>query len=176
MDRERVTYLVSEFKKKIGLAIQKKRYSDALEMLYSCVSLLCYTNPYYVDEELEESVRTIAKAVFPKANASVNREELEQNTILFYDGAGLDVRGLARIYLEALVQDFRVCYVTYADREPEIPGILQTVREHGGEVSFLRRERPLGMVKQLDAVLRECHAGKFIFYSYPHDVVGPVLM
>ena len=176
MDRERVTYLVSEFKKKIGLAIQKKRYSDALEMLYSCVSLLCYTNPYYVDEELEESVRTIAKAVFPKANASVNREELEQNTILFYDGAGLDVRGLARIYLEALVQDFRVCYVTYADREPEIPGILQTVREHGGEVSFLRRERPLGMVKQLDAVLRECRAGKFIFYSYPHDVVGPVLM
>ena len=176
MDRERVTYLVSEFKKKIRLAIQKKRYSDALEMLYSCVSLLCYTNPYYVDEELEESVRTIAKAVFPKANASVNREELEQNTILFYDGAGLDVRGLARIYLEDLVQDFRVCYVTYADREPEIPGILQTVREHGGEVSFLRRERPLGMVKQLDAVLRECHAGKFIFYSYPHDVVGPVLM
>ena len=176
MDRERVTYLVSEFKKKIGLAIQKKRYSDALEMLFSCVSLLCYTNPYYVDEELEESVRTIAKAVLPKADASVNREELEQNTILFYDGAGLDVRGLARIYLEALVQDFRVCYVTYADREPEIPGILQTVREHGGEVSFLRRERPLGMVKQLDAVLRECHAGKFIFYSYPHDVVAPVLM
>ena len=41
MDRERVTYLVSEFKKKIGLAIQKKRYSDALEMLFSCVSLLC---------------------------------------------------------------------------------------------------------------------------------------
>lgn len=176
MDRERVTYLVSEFKKKIGLAIQKKRYSDALEMLFSCVSLLCYTNPYYVDEELEDSVRKIANAVFPEANVSVNREELEQNTILFYDGAGLDVRGLARIYLEALVQDFRVCYVTYADRETEIPGILQTVREHGGEVSFLRRERPLGMVKQLDAILRECHAGKFIFYSYPHDVVGPVLM
>lgn len=161
---------------KIRLAIQKKRYNDALELIYSSALLLYSTNPYYEDEELEESVRTIAKAVFPKANASVNREELEQNTILFYDGAGLDVRGLARIYLEPLVQDFRVCYVTYSDREPEIPGILQTVREHGGEVSFLRRERPLGMVKQLDAVLRECHAGKFIFYSYPHDVVGPVLM
>lgn len=161
---------------KIRLAIQKKRYNDALELIYSSALLLYSTNPYYEDEELEESVRTIAKAVFPKANASVNREELEQNTILCYDGAGLDVRGLARIYLEALVQDFRVCYVTYADREPEIPGILQTVREHGGEVSFLRRERPLGMVKQLDAVLRECHAGKFIFYSYPHDVVAPVLM
>ena len=161
---------------KIRLAIQKKRYNDALELIYSSALLLYSTNPYYEDEELEESVRTIAKAVFPKANASVKREELEQNTILCYDGAGLDVRGLARIYLEALVQDFRVCYVTYADREPEIPGILQTVREHGGEVSFLRRERPLGMVKQLDAVLRECHAGKFIFYSYPHDVVGPVLM
>lgn len=161
---------------KIRLAIQKKRYNDALELIYSSALLLYSTNPYYEDEELEESVRTIAKAVFPKANASVNREELEQNTILFYDGAGLDVRGLARIYLEPLVQDFRVCYVTYADREPEIPGILQTVREHGGEVSFLRRERPLGMVKQLDTVLRECHAGKFIFYSYPHDVVAPVLM
>ena len=176
MKRECVIRQTSDFKKKIRLAIQKKRYNDALELIYSSALLLYSTNPYYEDEELEESVRTIANAVLPKANASVNRGELERNTILSYDGCGMDVRGLARIYLEALVQDFRVCYVTYADREPEIPGILQTVREHGGEVSFLRRERPLGMVKQLDAVLRECHAGKFIFYSYPHDVVGPVLM
>ena len=74
-------------------------------MIYSSALLLYSTNPYYEDEELEESVRTIANAVLPKENASVNRGELERNTILFYDGFGLDVRGLARIYLEALVQE-----------------------------------------------------------------------
>lgn len=176
MDRERVVKLSAVFYEKIRRAIDKKQYDDALTLIFSCALLLDATNVYYVDDALEESVREIANGLFSTEIKRVERDELEQDTILFYDGVGLDARGLARIYLEALVQDFRVCYVTYADREQEIPGILQTVRENGGTVSFISRTRSVETVRQLNAVLRECHAKTFFFYAYSYDVVGPTFM
>lgn len=176
MKRDRVIELAADFHEKIGLAIDKKHHNDALELTFSCAMLLYTTNVYYVDEALEENVQAIADALFAAEMKRAAREEMEQDRILFYDGFGLDFRGLARIYLEALVQDFKVCYVTYADREQEIPGILQTVREHGGTVSFISRGRPVEMVKQLNTILCDCRAGKFFYYSLPYDVVGTTFM
>lgn len=176
MEQERVTEVVAVFHDKISRAIKDKHYNDALELIFSCTQLLCATNAYYVDDALEENIRAVADALFPAQIERVERVELKQDTILFYDGVGLDVRGLARIYLEALVQDFKVCYVTYADREQEIPGILQTVRENGGTVFFIDRTRPVEMIRQLNAILHACRAGKIFFYAYPYDIIAPVLM
>ena len=166
MERERVTEIVTVFHDKIGRAIKNKHYNSALELIFPCALLLYTTNVYYVDDALEESVREIANGLFSTEIKRVERDGLEQDTILFYDGVGLDVRGLARIYLEALVRDFKVCYVTCADREQEIPGILRTVRENGGTVSFIGRTRPVGMIKQLNTLLHKCRAGKFFFYAF----------
>lgn len=176
MERNRVIKLVVDFNEKIGRTIENKHYNDALELIYSCAMLLYNTNVYYVNDALEENVQAIANGLFSTEIKRVECDGLEQDTILFYDGVGLDIRGLARIYLEALVRDYNVCYVTYADREGEIPGILQTVRENGGTVFFINRARPVSMIRQLNAVLQKCRAEKFFFYAFPYDVVAPVLM
>ena len=176
MERDRIIKQAAALNRVIRLEIDKKHYNDALELAFACATLLYNTNAYYVDDTLEENIRAVADALFPAQIERVERGELKQDTILFYDGVGLDVRGLARIYLEALVQDFKVCYVTYADREGEIPGILQTVREHGGTVFFIDRTRLVEMIRQLNAILHACRAGIFFFYAYSYDVVGPTFM
>ena len=176
MERDRIIKLTAALHKAIRLEIEKKRYNDALELVFACAMLPYNTNMYYVDDALEESIQAVAEALFSAQIPRVERGELKQDTILFYDGFGLDRRGLARIYLEALVQDYKVCYVTFADREQEVPEILQTVQASGGTVSFLRKARPVEMIRQLNAILHACRAGKIFFYAYPYDIIAPVLM
>lgn len=176
MEWKKIEELISDFKEKIGYSISKGQYNEAMELIISCASILYGTNQYYIDDELEESIRTIAGSLFAGTFESVKRSDLRQNTILFYDGVGLDFRGLAHIYVEALVQEFNVHYVTYADREKAVPDILRIVQENGGTVSFINKERPIGIAKQLNEILHKSRAEKFIFYSYPYDVAAVALM
>lgn len=176
MEQERVIKLAADFKEKIDLAIAQKHYDHALELIYSCSLLLYLSNVSYVDDGLEAQVRTVADRLFTTQIPKVDPRGLKKNTILFYDGVGFELRGLTWIYLDALVQDYQVCYVTYTDREPDVTGILQMVRDHGGTVSFINRGRPVEMIRQLNAVLDSCQAEKFFFYSYSYDIVAPTLM
>lgn len=176
MEWKIIVELISDFKEKIRYSISKGQYNEAMELINSCASLLYGTNQYYIDDELEESIRTIADSLFVDTIERVKRSELKQDTVLFYDGFGLDFRGLAHIYVEALVQEFNVHYVTYADREKAVPDILRIVQENGGTVSFINKERPIGIAKQLNEILHKSRAEKFIFYSYPYDVAAVALM
>lgn len=176
MEWNEIAKLITDFKKKIRHSISKERYNDAMELISSCALLLYTTNQYYIDDALEDSIRTIADVFFPDVIERVERRELKRDTVLYYDGFGLDSRGLARIYVEALVQNFNVHYVTYADSVNTAPEILKIVQENGGTVSFISRERPIGIVKQLNEILRKSRAEKFMFYSYPDDAAAVMLL
>lgn len=175
MEQKRFHDLVADFEMKIEKAIAKERYNDALELAYMGASFLYTTNQCYINDTLEASIHTIANAVIKKSE-KVDKNALEQDTVLFYDGVGLEYRGLSHIYVDALVQNFKVCYVTYADRKEYVLELISIVKESGGTVFFINRDRPVRMVKQLNEILSISRAGKFVFYSYSFDVVAPTLM
>ena len=110
--KEYVLHIVDKLKCGIKSEIRKKNYEAALELILNCANILYQTNLYYVDEDLEGYLKEIA-----------NKMEIlspigeKTDVIFFYDGFGLNSRGLAQIYIKALCQIKKVIYITYEDRK-----------------------------------------------------------
>ena len=73
---------------------------------------------------------------------SHNRDD---DTILFYDGFGFDMRGLAYIYLKAMVElDYKIIYISIANEAKHQPQIAELLKEQkiyniGSEKNSLKR-------------------------------------
>ena len=105
----------------------KKNKVDLVAICIEAMAQLYYEwNQFYTNDFLEDKVSQLAQLVVPKIE--VNEHSNEIKTILFYDGFGLDSRGLALIYLKALAQmDCRVIYLTNSrsmGKQPLIQNII----------------------------------------------------
>lgn len=64
---------------------------------------------------------------------SESKQDTNQDTVLFWDGFGLNVRGLIQIYMKALCKVMKVVYVTYEDRKDQIPDVQDILNEYHAE-------------------------------------------
>ena len=117
--KEYVLHIVDKLKCGIKSEIKKKNYEAALELILNCANILYQTNLYYVDEDLEGYLKEIANKM--EILSPIGKKT---DVIFFYDGFGLNSRGLAQIYIKALCQIKKVIYITYEDRK-ELESIEQ---------------------------------------------------
>ena len=109
--KEYIYKSLAETKKAISRCINNKRYDDALSLISLCASLLYQTNIYYVDNDLENALRIISQKLI--INSFSNKDyNANEDSLVFYDGFGLNDRGLIQIYLKALCKIKKVIYVT----------------------------------------------------------------
>lgn len=174
IEKQAVIDLVTKLKSDIEYELNKNNNNMALELIYNCANILYQTNIYYMDIELEEYTKAISNSLMldhPKI--------FEENTLLFYDGFGLNDRGLAQIYLNALTEYRNVIYITYEDRKDDIPDLLKIINKSNNFKSyFIRRkgENFCQQIKSLNKVINKERPQEFFFYSIPNDVVGTVVM
>lgn len=173
VEKQIVVDLVEKLKSDIKKELNQKNEEMALQLIYSC-ALILQTNIYYVDEEIEADLKTVADNM-----SLAHPEQFKADTLLFYDGFGLNDRGLAQIYLNALCKLRNVVYVTYEDRKSDIPDLMRII--NGGincKAVFIKRNR-CGFKEQIvalnDVIFAE-QPYEFFFYSTPDDVVGTVVM
>ena len=172
LKKEDVYKIIDKLKYKTQMAINGNNYEEALELIYSCANIIYQTNLYYVDNELESFLCSISeefKLEFSKEDTC--------DSILFYDGFGLNDRGLAQIYLNALCKIKKVVYVTYEDRKDDIPDILLLLKKYKGTALFVKRNSNK-FEEQINDFLNIVNHKKpkyFFFYSFPNDVVGVVI-
>ena len=104
--------------------------------------------------------------------------ESNDNKVIFYDGFGLNERGIAQIYLKALCQLQEVVYITYEDRKDEIPDILSLVKSYNGKVCYINRKNNkfVNQIFQFVNIISIENPGRLMFYTFPNDVVGVVLL
>ena len=152
MERIKVEKIVHDIKKCIQKALLKEQYATALDLVSQCANILYNTNIYYTDSDLEQVLKQTAKKLLPCESCANIAATTDAETLLFYDGFGLDNRGLAKIYLRALVGEKKIHYVTYKSRAQQIPGILNIVQASGGSVSFLEKGNKIDQIRQLDEV------------------------
>lgn len=167
--KEYVLHIVDKLKCGIKSEIKKKNYEAALELILNCANILYQTNLYYVDEDLEGYLKEIANKM-----EILSPIEKKTDVIFFYDGFGLNSRGLAQIYIKALCQIKKVIYITYEDCKENIPDIQNIINKNDGRILYINRSQKkyTEQILQLCSFASEFKPHDFFFYSFPNDVVG----
>ena len=162
---------IDNIKLKIRNKIKESNYDDALELIAFAANILYCTNLYYMDDDLEKNIEYISNKILDSSAYYAS-----QNTVLVWDGFGLDTRGLMQIYLKALCQCQNVVYVTYLDRQNSIPGLLDILEQSGCKACFISRGRKTDEIRQLEKCVKNIRPESFFLYSTPNDVTATSIM
>ena len=159
--------IVSKLKKATCKMLLRKDFENALNAISTCGQILYQANQHYADDELEEYISQIA-ATLPKLEKDMSIQE--NYKILFYDGFGLNNRGLTQIYLRALCRIGKVVYVTHQRNREQIPTILQILGDAKAEVYWLTGETHYNLMMELNSAFGEFAPNSAFLYTTPYDV------
>ncbi len=131
-------------------------------------------NQFYTDDEVEKLICRICERLFPQ---KLELSQCKRNSILFYDGFGLDTRGLALIYLKALIHlGYHVIYVTKVEAEGKQPEIMKVLRGAASNVEYIRLSRShTDHVTELNTIFEKYNPSKAMFYTMPDDIAAAVV-
>lgn len=157
----------------IKKSIEVGNYEKALAAISSLGDYLYQYNQYYVDDELENFLCQISNLLSLKYN--FNKDCRKTDKIIFYDGFGLDTRGVALMYLNGLgLNNYHVIYITNKNVINSIPLITNMCNKYHFEMKFINMDNYIVWIKQLSNLILEISPKSAFFYSTPNDVSGIV--
>ena len=126
-------------------------------------------NCKFKDDRLEEITREISLDLLGETKIANNKDE----TVAFYDGFGLAERGLADIYVSALVKlGYRVTWIMHFNA-PNLETLQK--RYMSNENVFFRiipKSPILERMQHLQRIIQEIAPHHLFFYSSPWDICG----
>jgi len=162
-----------KLKQILDRAIKKDNNELALQGIESLAKLYYEWNQFYGDDSLEIKLSMLSEKMVPKIGCWTESDS-KKKTALFYDGFGLDTRGLALIYLKALAHlDYDVVYITVSsatDRQPIIDRALtgyKVVRKYYSISDTYQKQ-----IADIAAVFKEYTPQVAFLYTTPWDVSG----
>lgn len=169
--------------KKIDLVIKKlndiisdkiinKDYIGALSVIAASASLQNDANQRYVDDFLEKSIVKLSNIMIrvPKCYNS------NKNTVLFYDGFGLDLRGMAITYTRAIVKaGFKLIYVIPKGRINNIPHIVKELKGYDVIIEQINTRSYRDGIDALNNIFKANRPQTAFFYTTPEDVIGALV-
>ena len=149
--------------------IAKKSFEKALALIATAGTIQYGFNQRYIDGELEEDLKCISKNLQRILGDLPLKKD--QRMLLFFDGFGTDSRGLAYIYVDALIKiGFDVVYVSRRKRASHIKHITDRLSEAGASVVFLEERGYLKTAQELAELRKTFAFSKAILYIPPADV------
>ena len=107
----------------------KERLREAMAAISVSGYIQYMFNQTYTDVELEKMILQLAKRNKVKYETDIKMMPIEKKNVLFYDGFGLDTRGVALMYLNALKKNgYHIIYVTNLEAEGKQPEIQKIMR------------------------------------------------
>ena len=144
--------------------------------LYKATCLIKYLSWFYYeiaytyrDDEIEEMIRGIGHKYLGNNRIS----ETDENRVVFYDGFGLLNRGLAAIYVDALLaKGYEVYWVLY-EWAPD----MESIKHDYPDVIFIviPKYEIMERMKVLVSEIVRVRARHLFFYTLPNDVEGAVV-
>lgn len=170
MIKEKYNLFIKDNKKQIRQLILLHKYEEALSKIANMANMLYESNQYYVDNDSENALLNIQRQLQKKYDFE-EIKDVNTKTVLFYDGFGLDSRGLAYIYLKALVNlGYKVIYMTISNAQGNIPRITKLIEDAGGEIVFCRTDSYIFWYQYMYKVFSIVKPAKAFFYTTPYDV------
>lgn len=168
MRRSEFLEVVAKLKTAVNEEIKKCNFKQSLNLIEGTSNILYSVNQYYCDDVLEENISSIIKAIYGEGNTYESSEDV----ILFYDGFGLNSRGLVQIYLKALCNIGKVIYVTHSKNKGSIPDVLEILRASNSEACFINNKNNIKQIDELKSVFENYKPEYAFLYTKPDDVVG----
>ncbi len=156
-------------RKTVNLLVETEKYIEALKHIERLGKVEYITNYQYLDEELENELLQSAYGLNLKITEGIN-----DRYIIFYDAFALSYRGLALIYLRALISlGFIVFYVTFEDKKEGMDVLREEIQasHNGSSIMYISSEIEDGIIQLRDII--EAISAKYMFlYTTPYDVIG----
>ncbi|MDY3745759.1 MAG: glycosyltransferase family 4 protein [Lachnospiraceae bacterium] len=169
---ERLTKDINKVKKVICKCYNNNDYESILSLMTFLGNFLYQTNQKYSDWDLEKVLHDIAGNI----PYEIEQNGRDEKTVLFYDSFGLDTRGLALIYVKALINSgFKVVYMAPESNKNCIPHILSEIKRGKGVAIFFSEIEKMSQIKNLVDIINKWKVSKYILYIKPYDVVPVVL-
>lgn len=150
--------------------LKKKKYNCAMSALSAYCDIQYMINQNYSDKMAEDLLLHIA------AEMVVVSEDYngKKDTVLFYDGFGLDLRGWAASFAKALSNlGYDLVYVAPFHSKGRIPHIVREIESGKGKIEYIDIGNSyVEHVKALNAVFNKYKPGTAFFYTNPYDVPG----
>lgn len=160
-----------KLKQKIFKYCKKQEYETCLTAISVYCDLKYRFNQSYYDEEIEKLVAKLSGNMF----CDINEYNPDAQTVLFYDGFGLDLRGWAASYIKALcLLDYRIVYVTTSNSKNKIPHIIKELGDNVVEYIDMSTSY-VKWIKELFDVFIKYSPGTAFFYTVPNDVSAAIV-
>jgi hypothetical protein len=161
-----VDFYVCKLKNIAQVNINKKNYETSMAAVSACADILYRCNQYYMDDDLENFVDDISNSIYV-----LNDYHSENNTVLFYDGFGLDLRGWSISFVRNLTLcGYQLVYVTKKEARGKIPHIQQELKANMAE--YINTNNYKTHIEELNKVFIKYKPKTAFFYTVPNDVAG----
>lgn len=158
---------------KLSDLIQNRRWDAALSLLSVIAKGEYIYNQYYRDDMLEDALQCMAANFLGNMRSKPIDDSPRKADILFYDGFGVDLRGLAYIYLDALcASGYRVVYVAPQSGKEATPNIQSLLQKHGGIIEWYPDVFSRKAFNRLWEICTSYNVKAGFIYTTPWDVVG----
>ena len=170
---EKVESLVDKLKALAKCSISKKNYEKALCAISSAGDILYQYNQRYKDDELEELLEQISEKII-KIPKNMKRKGTDINTVLYYDGFGLDLRGTVIAATRAIAMaGYHLVYVTNAMAEGNQPHLIKELEAYNVDVVYIHmNDGYIRWAKELLATFENYNPNAAFYYTSPFDVSG----
>lgn len=144
-----------------------KRLDRSLEAIRASAAIQYQWNQDYTDDALESMLLKIAQTI---ELAPFQYRSSNPKTVLFYDGFGLDTRGLALIYTKAICDlGYELIYVVPEEARHRQPEIHKVTKDGNIKFCYLKHESGLSKVHEMLKIFSEYQPTKAFFYTTPSD-------
>lgn len=144
-----------------------KRLDRSLEAIHASADIQYQWNQNYTDDALESILLKIAQTI---EIAPFQYHPSNPKTILFYDGFGLDTRGLALIYTKAICDlGYELIYVVTEEARNRQPEIHRVTKDGNIKFCYLTHQSGMSKVHEILKIFSEYQPAKAFFYTTPSD-------
>lgn len=164
---KKILAVVDKLKRIIAASIKKGNYRKALDAMTACAFILEEYNQYYVDDELENNLLTIANAI---CKPGFTRADVNDNTVIYYDSFGDDVRGLSLVYLTTLANlNYKIIYVTRVERKDSQPQLHEALKDFDVTWVYISNNDRTNQAEVIRKLFEEHKPTRAFLYSTPDD-------
>lgn len=173
---EEVDALLRELKQTMHKSLDKGNYEKAMASISTGCQILYEYNQYYVDNDFENGVVSVANEMKKSYCDDLKEYRRNENTILFYDGFGLDTRGVAKMYLNALKKNgYHIVYITGKNAMGHIPETESILLNADSSIYYIDFKTDyFNWAKELIHVFIQTSPKAMFFYTTPYDASGAV--
>lgn len=167
MDEIKIERCIKKFDAKADKYISHDDIDKAYTTIRISADIQYQWNQCYTDDSLENCIEYMVR----RKQKIITEYVPKENVLLFYDGFGLDTRGLALIYLKALCElDYSVIYVVPEKARYQQSEIHKVTEGKDITFHYLVSDRGDALTNELLHLFYRYRPKTAFLYTYPNDV------